>query len=290
MSRPREVFGSSKKANWTIGDDPDVAPEHAALLADEDADDGLWIEDLGSGKPTLVDGERLEGRRRLLGTESVRIGSATITVSGLLPDGRVPEGSLFVLPAPDKEELSLEVKRNDAIETLSAEAAQSLAFVWSDRAARSHAAGALEAADLLDAASGVRGTPAIVDRKTSMEMDAVLQRQIGLVRLGLQARKDAGARGEPLVAGRVALHVLRMTHDAVRSALAPYSGSPGFAVMVGYGPESVPPEDTPAIREAHARPRAGVTGGRCVDAARLLDPHAALLEVRLQLKELLDLR
>ena len=288
MSVAREVIGSGDTASWRLRGSENVAAEHAALVVD--ADDTLWIEDLASGLPTLVDGERLTGRRRLLGTERVVIGEGTLTVTGLLPDGRVPEGSLWELPRAGAEEAKLEEERNTAIDDrLTNDAAQDLAFAWSDRAVRVHVAGALEEADLLDLATALRRLPRVRDRASSMALDGAVRALIDPVQEALQQRKDAGRARESLEPMKRALHAARLAHDAARAALAPYTGSPGFAVMIAYDEDSIPPPDNRATRTQHARPRAGVVAGRLTDTARMLDAEGGLAEVRVQLKEVLDI-
>ena len=287
MSRPREIIGSGEGVNWRIRDS-DVEARHAALYVGEG--DRLWIEPLAG--ETFVDGERLDGPLPVREGVPIRIGPAIVTATGLLPDGRVPEGALWTLPPATDAEIRLEEELDAQLETLDADAAQALAWRWADRVARLHVARALESAAFLDAATSVRRVPAVADLDAAGTMREHLRNLDDSVQAELQRRKDAGeAKGEALAAGRLALAALRLAEDAVRGAVTPYTGRPGFAVTIGFGEDSDPPPDVRETRELHARPRAGVVAGRLVDVARTLDAEAgALTELRLLAKEIADAR
>lgn len=285
MTKPREIIGAGPGADWTVKD-PQVSPKHTALWIG--ADGGLWVEDLGSASGTRVNGALLVEPKRLAETDTVEIGPAVLTVSGLLPDGRVPAGALFRLPRAGDEENNLEQKRNEAIAQLDPDAAQRLAYAWCERVLRAHVAAALEAADFLDEASALRRAAPVTNRETSMAAHERLRLLERDVQRALQERTDAGHAHEELETANLALQVARVARDAVRASVAPYGGRPGFAVMIGFGEQSVPPEDDRAARAAYALPRAGVVAGHVVDAARILDAEGGLAEVRQQVKEVIE--
>lgn len=286
LRRERETIGSGKGVSWLVSD-PAVGAVHAAVFV---ADQFLWIEDLGSRLGTFVNGDAISGPRRLFETDSVRIGAATITFAGFLPDGRVPAGSLYDMPVSQGEELELEERRNDVIRELDADAAQTLAYRWCDRLARTRLAGALERAGATDSASELRRAARVVDRESATAMHALLSRLVTKAQKALQRACDEKRRDDFIEPLEAALHALREGRDGLRASVAPYTGHPGFAVMIGFSGDSEPPPDDAEHRLAHALPRAGVVAGHACDVARILDPDGGRTEAREQVKEVLDAR
>jgi pilus assembly protein CpaF len=73
-----------------------IGPRHAILTI---RDDSFWIDDLGAGSGTFVDGERVTGRQRVRYGEEVRIGPFTLV---LVPDETAtatPEAAETIGPA-----------------------------------------------------------------------------------------------------------------------------------------------------------------------------------------------
>ena len=70
------VIGRSTECQLSL-DDPLVSRKHARLLVTED---GVFVEDLGSRNGVLVEGAKIEGRRRLASGEKVTVGSQEMIV------------------------------------------------------------------------------------------------------------------------------------------------------------------------------------------------------------------
>lgn len=75
--RTETVVGSDPALADLVLTDPSVAPRHAALVPD--ADDDTWIvRDLGGWHDTFVDGQRVDGQRRLVDRHELQLGRARL--------------------------------------------------------------------------------------------------------------------------------------------------------------------------------------------------------------------
>lgn len=75
----RILAGRAPSADLRI-DDPRVSRLHARI---EMRDDGVYVEDLGSRNGTAVDGEAVNGSRRLAVDDEIEIGPASIIFRGV---------------------------------------------------------------------------------------------------------------------------------------------------------------------------------------------------------------
>jgi pSer/pThr/pTyr-binding forkhead associated (FHA) protein len=83
--RAEAVVGRAE-ANQVVVPDPEVAPQHARLVA---RGDGFWLEDLGGPGGTYLNGRRLEAPAPVRHGDRVRVGS---TVLRVIQPGRAREG------------------------------------------------------------------------------------------------------------------------------------------------------------------------------------------------------
>jgi pSer/pThr/pTyr-binding forkhead associated (FHA) protein/predicted Ser/Thr protein kinase len=79
-----------------LGDDPELSRRHA--LVTRGANGELTIQDLGSANGTFVNGERIEGARRLRPGDSVRLGRTVLEVTGAAAPA-APAGQELVITA-----------------------------------------------------------------------------------------------------------------------------------------------------------------------------------------------
>ena len=72
-------IGRAESGIGKLDDDPEISRSHARVS--RAADGALNVEDLGSKNGTFVNGDRIEGARRLQPGDRIRLGSTTLEVS-----------------------------------------------------------------------------------------------------------------------------------------------------------------------------------------------------------------
>jgi S1-C subfamily serine protease len=93
----RFVVGTAPECQLMVGD-PKVSPLHAYFEVLEDGH--VMLHDLGSGGGTFVDGERVNGGRRLSGGEEIRVGETTLIPSLEEPAREAEHADHASEPAP----------------------------------------------------------------------------------------------------------------------------------------------------------------------------------------------
>lgn len=76
IDRERIVIGRGRKADWALAE-ATISRSHAAIGY---AEDGFYVEDLGSTNGTMVNGARIE-RQRLKTDDEIQMGKLRIGVS-----------------------------------------------------------------------------------------------------------------------------------------------------------------------------------------------------------------
>ena len=77
LDLPEVIIGRGDACSLQI-EEPAAGEEHARFTVDEQ--DRIWLEDLGSGQPTLVNGRAIAGRTRLAENDFVQIGHSVLSL------------------------------------------------------------------------------------------------------------------------------------------------------------------------------------------------------------------
>ncbi|HEX6117274.1 MAG TPA: FHA domain-containing protein [Solirubrobacterales bacterium] len=94
----RELIVGREDCDVTIEDDDEISRRHAAIKPLPGG--GAEVTDLGSRNGTLVDGDRIEGPRRISGGETIRVGQTEIATEAVPPPAGVTRISESPGPAP----------------------------------------------------------------------------------------------------------------------------------------------------------------------------------------------
>ena len=112
----RNVIGSDPGADIVIADEG-LAPRHAELKALPDG--RLEINDLGSGQPTLVGGQPIQGAATLEGGEEIKLGGATFEFFRERPGSDEASSASLIYHFSDRAsaQATYESQRQDAAAT-----------------------------------------------------------------------------------------------------------------------------------------------------------------------------